>query len=102
MKAMKASMCVAALALALSLGAPAHARQDEATRLDEKVSALYEAGKFAAALPLAKQALALREKALGPNDAKTALSINTLALVYYNQGRYAEAEQLYKRSLAIS
>ena len=30
-----------------------------------------------------------------------ALSLNNLALLYKDQGRYAEAEPLYKRALAI-
>ena len=42
---------VAALALGLSLSAPSYARQDGAGRLDQKVMGLYEAGKYAAALP---------------------------------------------------
>ena len=31
----------------------------------------------------------------------TAISLNNLALLYYNQGQYAEAEPLLKRTLAI-
>ncbi len=30
-----------------------------------------------------------------------ATGLNNLALLYYNQGRYAEAEPLLKRALAI-
>jgi hypothetical protein len=62
---------------------------------------LYQAGKYAAALPLAQQSLALREKTLGPNHLDVATSLNNLALLRYSQGRYADAEPLYKRSLAI-
>jgi His/Glu/Gln/Arg/opine family amino acid ABC transporter permease subunit len=53
---------VTALALGLSFSAPSYARQDEATRLDQKVEVLYQAGKYAAALPLAQESLAVREK----------------------------------------
>ena len=42
------------------------------------------------------------EKALGPDHPDVATSLNNLALLYDNQGRYADAEPLYKRSLAIS
>ena len=64
MKAMKPLIRVAvtALLLSVSVSAPSQARQDEASRLDQKVVGLYAAGKYAAALPLAKQSLAIREK----------------------------------------
>jgi tetratricopeptide (TPR) repeat protein len=32
----------------------------------------------------------------------TARSLNNLALLYYQQGKYTEAEPLYERALAIS
>ncbi len=48
-----------------------------------------------------KRALAIREEALGPAHPDVALSLNNLAGLYDAQGRYAEAEPLYKRALAI-
>ncbi len=41
------------------------------------------------------------EKALGANHPDVAQSLNNLAALHENQGRYAEAEPLYKRALAI-
>ena len=41
------------------------------------------------------------EKALGPDHPDVAESLNNLAVLYDDQGRYADAEPLYKRSLAI-
>ncbi len=41
------------------------------------------------------------EKALGPAHPEVATSLNNLAALYAAQGRYAEAEPLYKRALAI-
>ncbi len=38
---------------------------------------------------------------LGPEHPDVAQSLNNLAALYQAQGRYAEAEPLYKRSLAI-
>ena len=58
-------------------------------------------GRYAEAEPLHKRALAIREKALGPDHADVAQSLNNLAALYVAQGRYAEAEPLYKRALAI-
>ena len=46
---------------------------------------------------------ALKEaEAFGPDDVRLATSLNNLALLYKAQGRYAEAEPLYKRALAIN
>jgi tetratricopeptide (TPR) repeat protein len=46
--------------------------------------------------------LAINKKALGPDHPDVAGSLNNLAELYRAQGRYAEAEPLHKRSLAIS
>jgi tetratricopeptide (TPR) repeat protein len=48
-----------------------------------------------------KRALAIREKALGPDHPDVAVSLNNLANLYDKLGRYGDAEQLFKRSLAI-
>ncbi len=48
-----------------------------------------------------KRALAIREKALGPDHPNVATSLNNLALLYHKQGRYVDAEPLYKRALVI-
>jgi tetratricopeptide (TPR) repeat protein len=58
-----------------------------------------------AAYPQAKsllvEALAIRERALGPQHAVTAASLNNLASVLHDQGDYAGARPLYERALAI-
>jgi tetratricopeptide (TPR) repeat protein len=41
------------------------------------------------------------EEVLGEEHPDMALSLNNLAALYDNQGRYAEAEPLYQRALAI-
>ncbi len=46
-------------------------------------------------------ALAIREKALGPEHPAVAFSLNNLAGLYVNQGKYVEAEPLYQRALGI-
>ena len=45
--------------------------------------------------------MAIIEKALGPNHPDVATSLSNLSLLYDRQGRYADAELLYKRSLGI-
>ncbi len=57
--------------------------------------------RYAEAEPLLQRALAIRERALGPEHPHVAASLNNLAVLYDTQGRYAEAEPLYQRSLAI-
>ncbi len=45
--------------------------------------------------------LVIREKALGPEHPDLATDLNNLALLYYVHGKYAQAEPLYRRALAI-
>jgi CHAT domain-containing protein len=63
---------------------------------------LYQAtGAHIKAEPLLERALAIREKALGPQHTDTALSLINLAVVYQAAGADAKAEPLYQRALAI-
>jgi eukaryotic-like serine/threonine-protein kinase len=52
-------------------------------------------------MALYERALAIREKALGPDHPEVAASLNNLALVQYATGRYVDARELYERGLAI-
>ena len=49
---------------------------------------------------MAEQAVALAQRVLGPSHPDTLSSVNNLAFFYQAQGRYSEAEPLYKRALA--
>jgi tetratricopeptide (TPR) repeat protein len=62
---------------------------------------LYERGRYIDAEPLYQRALAIREKALGPEHPDVATSLNNLAMLYENQGQNAKTEPFYQRSLAI-
>jgi Tfp pilus assembly protein PilF len=62
---------------------------------------LIDRARYGEAEPLHRRALAILEKALGPDHPDTAIGLNNLALLYDNQGRYDEAEPLYQRALAI-
>jgi tetratricopeptide (TPR) repeat protein len=73
----------------------------EADSLNKKVMELYNAGKYAEAIPLAQRTLSIREQELGPDAPDLASSLENLAALYSTQDRYADAEPLYKRSLAI-
>jgi tetratricopeptide (TPR) repeat protein len=58
-------------------------------------------GDTAGALELQKEALAVREKALGPDHPDVAASLNSIAALYSAQDDYAAAEPLLIRALAI-
>ena len=58
-------------------------------------------GRYAEAEPLYVRALAIKEKALGPEHEEVATTLVNMGLLYVRQGRYAEAEPLYRRTLAI-
>ena len=64
----------------------------EADELTNKAIALYQAGKYAEAIPLAQQVLAMREKVLGPDHPDVATVLNSFGILYDKEGRYAEAE----------
>jgi CHAT domain-containing protein len=64
---------------------------------------LYRAtGAYAKAEPLYQLALAIHEKALGPEHPDTAVLLNNLAALYQATGAYAKAEPLYQRALTIT
>ena len=60
----------------------------------------YEQGDYAEAEKAWSAALQEAEK-FGPEDPRMPTSLNNLATVYQAQGKYAEAEPLLKRALAI-
>ncbi len=74
----------------------------ELDRLNREVLKLYQAGQYAAALVPAQRALAISEKANGPDHPLTGTSLNNLAALYRSMGRHADALPLYVRALAIS
>jgi CHAT domain-containing protein/Tfp pilus assembly protein PilF len=73
----------------------------EAEALNQQVLQFYQQGRFTDAIPLAQRALAMREKALGPEHPDTAKSLNNLAALYEATGAYGQAEPLHRRALAI-
>ena len=62
---------------------------------------LWERGRYTETELLYYRALAILEKALGPEHPDVATSLNNLAELYRSQGKYAKAEALCQRSLAI-
>ena len=76
-------LCVGAVVIVLSAG-PASGQEalKEANELNQRVVKLYQAGKYAEALPLAHSALEFSEKALGSNHSEVGNALNNLALLY--------------------
>lgn len=72
-----------------------------AKQLDQQVEKLYGEGKYAEAIPLAEQSLAIKERELGPVHPDVAESLNNLAQVMVEQGTYAKVEALQLRALQI-
>jgi CHAT domain-containing protein/Tfp pilus assembly protein PilF len=58
-------------------------------------------GAYEKALPLYQRALAIREKALGPEHPATAISLGSLAVLYEDLGAYDQALALQQRALKI-
>ena len=69
--------------------------------LNQEVMDLYHAGEYDRAVIIARKALEIAEKNVGPYHPHVAASLNDLGLVYHDQGQNALAEPLLKRALAI-
>jgi len=67
--------------------------------LDAGAAEAYRRGAYADAVVAAERALALACQAFEPRHPNTLASLNNLAFVYQEQGRYREAEQLYKEAV---
>jgi len=69
--------------------------------LNEEVLDLWKKGDYGRAVVVAKKALEIAKENTSPNHPDVATSLNNLANLYHDQGKFALAEPLYKRSLAI-
>ncbi|KST67994.1 CHAT domain-containing protein [Mastigocoleus testarum] len=74
----------------------------EAEKLNQQIIQLEKQGKYAQAIPLARRALALRQKNLDGDHPNVATSLNNLAALYSSQGRYPQAEPLYQQALQMT
>ncbi|MBI3041197.1 MAG: CHAT domain-containing protein [Betaproteobacteria bacterium] len=89
------------LALALLVSGPGLADEAEWAAHIDAGTAAYRTGDYRAAA--ARFEAALREaESFGASDPRFATTLNNLAALYQTQGRYAEAEPLYRRSLGIA
>jgi len=68
---------------------------------NELGSHLMNVGAYSEAQFYLRQALTIRQKALGPEHPDVATSLNNLAELYHNQGKYQQAEPLFQQALTI-
>lgn len=92
--------------LTLALGmcctlAPAAAQVADLNAIYKRFSKFNAAGDYGAALAEARKMEAVVKARFGTDHANYASALTNLAIVYQSQGKYAEAEGLYKRALAI-
>ena len=71
------------------------------TDLNKRVIELVERGDYSTALSVAEESLELTGTDLGRDTQAFATSLNNLAAVHYQSGRYAKAIELYERALQI-
>src|SRR5262245_39738540 len=74
---------------------------EQLENLNRRVVSLFQQGRYAAAVPLAEQALAICLRVLGDDHPDTAGSLNNLGLLLQAQGDYAGARPHFEQALAI-
>jgi TonB family protein len=102
-------LCVRMVSSAAGSDAPRNGQEQtgnsaelaEANRLSQQVVILYNQDKFDEALPLARRALEIREKALGRDHLLVGLALRNLASLYFGKKQYGEAARLYQRSMTL-
>jgi tetratricopeptide (TPR) repeat protein len=87
--------------LIATFSVPAFPQEARWKELNERVVTLYQQGMYSEAAQVAEEVLKVAENTFGPNHPQVATSLNNLALLYQAQGKYAEAEPLYKRALVM-
>jgi tetratricopeptide (TPR) repeat protein len=97
----KRTLAVLFVILLFSWPGTAAAQSDALRSAYDQCNTLQDQGRYGDAEPLFKRALAIKEKAFGPDHPGVALGLSNLASLYNAQGRYGEAEPLHKRALAI-
>ena len=97
------TLITAFLSLVLFSGATpsVHAQGSQWEVLNNEAMSLYQKGQYGRAVMVAKKALDVANKGVGPDHPDVATSLNNLAVLYRSQGQYVQAEPLYQRSLAI-
>jgi tetratricopeptide (TPR) repeat protein len=80
---------------------PAVTQQDDLNAILKHLNELYSAGDYPAALVEAQKLEAGAKARFGVNHVNYAVALYNLAMVFAKQGKYDEAEDLFKRVLSI-
>ena len=95
------TMLLTYIALTLTASTAIADDEDDLIAAIEKAEKLEKEARYDAAAVQYEKALKLAPRVFGENHANTTAILNNLAILYQTQGKYAEAEPLYLRSLAI-
>ncbi len=87
-------LAVLFVVLLFSWPGTAAAQPDALTRAFQQYQVLEKQGRYAEAERFARKALELGEQEFGPEHPTAAIFLNNLALLYWGQARYADAEPL--------
>ncbi len=86
----------------LPTGAPAAEEpSDERTTAYREFRSAFDAGNYAAALPVAARVVELTQAAYGPDAAEMANPLSNLATTYYRMREYGTALDNYRRALTV-
>ena len=94
--ASRSAAIIFAFGLGFGLISNARAQQNTWDELNAQVDSLYGQGKFAEAVPVAKQLVEFAEKSFGADAPNVASSLNKLAVIYEEVGNLGGAEPLYR------
>jgi len=84
------------LLLIICTGIPTYAQGKSWEKLNTESTTLYKQGRYDEAIVVAKEALDVAEKTVGPNHRSVAASLNILAMLYYAQSQYSAAVPIYR------
>jgi len=98
---MRGHVIILILTAILSLANSTFAEDRGWNELNSQTMNLYLQGNYVQAAKLGEESLKSAEKTFGPEHPNVAKALNNLGLIYKTQGKYAQAEQLYNRSMAI-
>jgi Flp pilus assembly protein TadD len=74
---------------------------ETAARAHQLAKQLATAGRVDEAAALYRQAIAMKQRVLGPNDPEVATTLHNLALLFKAAGRAEEAESLWAEARAV-
>jgi tetratricopeptide (TPR) repeat protein len=101
MRSSRVTLVLIALMTVFILPSSTRAQPSDTEALFRSMRELYQSGKYAEALPVAKRYAEAIKSRYGTEVKQYAVALTWLAHVYRAQGRQSDAEPLYKRALAI-